>query len=265
MTPQQSPYQAYTPATTHQNQSYNPAGNLVSQQSSRSLASPVTQQSPIQHQGSPYNHYNTYQRGPEAEQQHQRQQYHALQQQQQQQHLNGGSVQPPLNTLKDWFNAVDTDGNGTLSAQELQRALMNGDGWTPFNMETVRMMISMFDKNCDGSISFDEFIGLWNYIEKWKTCFQTFDQDRSGTIDAQELHTALTGFGYNLSPITVDLIVKKYDVRGRGDITFDNFVQGCVTVQNLTDSFRRLDHSGTGVVTMTYEQFLQLVIGNRTG
>ena len=43
-----------------------------------------------------------------------------------------------------WFQAVDTDCSGFLTVDELQRALINGD-WTPFNIETVRMMVSMFD------------------------------------------------------------------------------------------------------------------------
>ncbi|KAF8936275.1 Alpha-1 3/1 6-mannosyltransferase alg-2 [Dissophora ornata] len=158
-------------------------------------------------------------------------------------------------SLKDWFDAVDTDHSGSLSCEELQRALMN--------VETVRLMMNMFDRDNDGTISFNEFIGLWNYIEKWKACFQTYDLDGSGTIDSMELQKALRGFGYNLSEQIVSLIVTKYDVRGRGDISFDNFVQSCVTVQTLTDSFRRIDVAGTGVVTMTYEQFLGLVINNR--
>ena len=130
-------------------------------------------------------------------------------------------------------------------------------------METVRMMMNMFDRDGNGSISFNEFIGLWNYIEKWKACFQTYDLDGSGTIDANELQKALRGFGYRLSEDTVRLIVTKYDVRGQGDISFDNFVQSCVTVQTLTDAFRRIDTANTGVVQMSYEQFLGLVINNR--
>lgn len=114
--------------------------------------------------------------------------------------------------------------------------------------------MNMFDRDNDGTISFNEFIGLWNYIEKWKACFQTYDLDGSGTIDTMELQKALRGFGYNLSEQVVALIVTKFDVRGRGDISFDNFVQSCVTVQTLTDAFRRIDVAGTGVVTMTYEQ-----------
>lgn len=127
-------------------------------------------------------------------------------------------------------------------------------------VETVRMMVNMFDRDGSGSISFKEFIGLWNYIEKWKNCFRTFDLDGSGTIDASELHKALRGFGYNLSEGMISLIMTKYDVRGQGNISFDNFVQSCVTVQTLTDAFRRIDVAGTGVVTMTYEQVRRLAL-----
>jgi Ca2+-binding EF-hand superfamily protein len=116
------------------------------------------------------------------------------------------------------------------------------------------MMMNMFDRDGSGSITFNEFIGLWNYIEKWKACFQNYDLDGSGTIDGHELQQALRGFGYNLSDAMVQMVVTKYDVRGRGDISFDNFVQSCVTIQALTESFRRYDTQGVGIVTMTYEQ-----------
>lgn len=182
-------------------------------------------------------------------------------------------------SLRNWFDAIDTDRSGTLNCVELSRALVCAD-WTPFNGnqllslsldviprywiftysflldpgETVRLMMNMFDRDNDGTISYDEFIGLWQYIERWKACFQAYDLDGSGTIDSPELLNALRAFGYNLSEETVALIVRKYDVRGKGDISFDNFVQACVTIQTLTDSFRRIDVSGVGVVSMTYEQ-----------
>lgn len=39
-----------------------------------------------------------------------------------------------------FFRRVDRDRSGEISADELQQALSNGT-WTPFNPETVRMMI----------------------------------------------------------------------------------------------------------------------------
>ncbi|CAG8489290.1 22713_t:CDS:2, partial [Racocetra persica] len=152
-----------------------------------------------------------------------------------------------------WFQAVDTDKSGTLTTEELQRALINGD-WSPFNLETVRLMMNMFDTDNSGTINFSEFVGLWRYIEDWKRCFQKFDVDGSGTINFQELKTALKTFGYNLSDNFVSLLLKKYDKYGRGDVTFDNFVQSCVTIKTLTDAFRRYDTDNDGWILINYEQ-----------
>lgn len=40
---------------------------------------------------------------------------------------------------------------------------------------------------------------------------------------------------------------------GRGDVTFDNFVQACVTVKTLTDSFRKFDTDNDGWIQINYE------------
>ncbi|KAI8091361.1 uncharacterized protein B0P05DRAFT_527151 [Gilbertella persicaria] len=169
--------------------------------------------------------------------------------------------------LWNWFTAVDTDHSGQLSVDELQRALVNGD-WSPFNIETVRTMVNMFDKDNSGTIDFNEFAGLWKYIEDWKRCFQTFDADNSGNIDVVEMRNALKTFGYNLSDQFIRVLVQKFDkyghAAGKGNITFDNFVQACVTVKTLTDSFRQFDTDNDGWIQINYEQFLELVIRQRT-
>ncbi len=45
----------------------------------------------------------------------------------------------------------------------------------------------MFDKNSSGTIDVNEFQQLFNYINQWKGVFQSFDKDRSGKIEQQEL------------------------------------------------------------------------------
>ncbi|KAF9939737.1 Programmed cell death protein 6 [Mortierella alpina] len=165
-------------------------------------------------------------------------------------------------SLRQWFDAVDTDRSGQLSTEELQKALINGD-WSPFNYETVRLMMNMFDTDNSGLINFAEFSGLWKYIEEWRACFRAFDQDQSGSIDFNELRTAMRSFRYNLSDDFLKLLIKKYDKKGRGDVSFDNFVQIAVTVKSLTDAFMRIDREGKGYATIGYEQFLELVVNNR--
>ena len=61
--------------------------------------------------------------------------------------------------------------------------------WTPFNPETVRLMIGMFDRDRTGTINFQEFGALWKYVNDWQATFKSYDRDNSGSIDKNELKT----------------------------------------------------------------------------
>jgi len=169
---------------------------------------------------------------------------------------------PDQNFLMSVFQKVDRDRSGQISAEELGLALSNGT-WQPFNPETVRLMIVLFDRDHSGSIGFHEFAGLWKYVTDWQNTFRSFDRDNSGNIDFNELKQALTTFGYRLSDNSVQLFMKKYDRQGRGNIAFDDFIQLCITLQTLTDSFRRYDTNQNGWIQLHYEQFLSLVIASK--
>ncbi|KAI8870027.1 EF-hand [Ramicandelaber brevisporus] len=192
--------------------------------------------------------------------------YNRPQQQQQQQY---GSYYPPQGpNLAYLFQSVDTDRSGRISAEELQRALVNADG-TQFSFDTVSMLMSLFDRDSSGLIDFNEFQGIYRYIEDWKKPFHAFDQDRSGTIDKGELMTALRQFGLNVQPAFVDLAIKKLSNKQGSSkvglyqpqqqtINFDGFIFICVFVNKLTQEFRKLDDDNDGVVRMGYHQFLEL-------
>lgn len=165
---------------------------------------------------------------------------------------------PSREFLWDVFQRVDKDRSGAISADELQQALSNGT-WTPFNPETVRLMIGMFDKNQNGTVNFEEFGALWKYVTDWQNCFRSFDRDNSGNIDRNELKTALTNFGYRLSDQIINTLIRKYDRAGHGTIYFDDFIQCCVVLYTLTAAFRQLDTDFDGVITIHYEQFLGMV------
>ncbi|KAF8923488.1 Programmed cell death protein 6 [Dissophora ornata] len=235
---------------------YNQGYGGYQQQQQQQQAPYGQQQAPYGQQQAPYGQQQPY--GQHV--QHQQGQYNnyqaspAVQHQQavnyQQQHTAQQSADA---SLRQWFDAVDADRSGQLSTEELQRALINDNS---------------------GQINFAEFSGLWKYIEEWRTCFRAFDQDQSGSIDFNELRTAMRSFRYNLSDDFLKLLIKKYDKNGRGDVSFDNFVQIAVTVKSLTDAFMRIDREGKGYATIGYEQafslftildwqFLELVVNNR--
>jgi len=176
------------------------------------------------------------------------------------------SVPPPGADPKlwSWFVAVDVDRSGSISASELQRALINGD-WTSFDLDTVKLLMSLFDTDRTGDIDFNEFSGLWRYIEDWQHVFRRFDRDNSGTIDSSELQSALTQFGFKLPHHLLGLLVAKYasaptgtEAPGQQTITFDRFIRACVFVKQFTESFTRLDGDKDGWVRLNYEQFLSV-------
>lgn len=171
--------------------------------------------------------------------------------------------QPPEHQfLWDVFQKVDKDRSGSISTTELQQALSNGT-WKPFNPETVRMMIGMFDRDNSGTINFQEFSALWKYITDWLNCFRSFDTDNSGNIDRNELKSALTSFGYRLSENFYNILLRKFDRDGRNSIIFDDFIQLCVVLQTLTAAFRHHDTDQDGWIKISYEEFLTLVFSLR--
>ncbi|KEY72553.1 hypothetical protein S7711_05624 [Stachybotrys chartarum IBT 7711] len=162
-------------------------------------------------------------------------------------------------TLLPLFRAVDKDGTGQLSEKELSAALVNGD-WTAFDPHTVRMMIRMFDSDRSGTIGFEEFCGLWSFLASWRTLFDRFDADRSGNISLPEFTNALIAFRYRLSPQFVELLFRSYDKRSEGVMSFDLFVQACISLKRMTDVFKKYDEDRDGYITLSFEDFLTEIL-----
>ncbi|XP_048248961.1 peflin-like [Haliotis rufescens] len=164
--------------------------------------------------------------------------------------------------VHQWFLSVDRDRSGKITALELQQALMNGN-WSQFNPETCRLMISMFDRDMSGTIDMNEFSALWNYIQQWRSVFERFDGNRSGAIEAQELHSAFSQMGYNLTMNFVNMIVYRFDIQARRQLTLDNFIQACVMLKSLTDAFKQRDTAMSGTINLSYEDFMSLAVLNK--
>ncbi|KAI9828635.1 MAG: hypothetical protein M1832_001738 [Thelocarpon impressellum] len=168
---------------------------------------------------------------------------------------NDGSLLP-------LFRAVDKDGSGHLTERELGAALVNGD-WTAFDPQTVRMMIRMFDTEKTGRIDFEAFCGLWGFLAAWRALFDRFDEDRSGNINYDEYSKALVAFGYRLTPQFVQVLFRTYDKRGENAISFDLFVQSCISLKRMTDVFKKYDDDRDGYITLSFEEFLTEILRQR--
>lgn len=140
--------------------------------------------------------------------------------------------------------------------------MVNGD-WTSFDPHTVRMMIRMFDTDRSGTIGFDEFCGLWGFLAAWRQLFDRFDTDKSGNISYQEFANALSAFGYRLSSKFVQLLFRSYDRRGQNAISFDLFVQSCISLKRMTEVFKTYDDDRDGYITLSFEEFLTEILRQR--
>lgn len=104
---------------------------------------------------------------------------------------------------------------------------------------------------------------LWNFLGSWRTLFDRFDEDKSGYISYDEYSNALVQFGYNLTPQFVIMLYRMYDKRGNQAMSFDLFVQSCLTLKRLTDVFKRFDTDRDGYITLGFEDFLTEILQSR--
>lgn len=121
----------------------------------------------------------------------------------------------------------------------------------------------MFDTSGDGTINFSEFCGLWSFLASWRTLFDRFDVDRSGNISLKEFTDALSAFGYRLSESFVRYLFNTFDKGGTGSLSFDLFVQSCISLKRMTDVFKRYDDDRDGFITLSFEDFLTEILKQR--
>ncbi|XP_061870590.1 peflin isoform X1 [Colius striatus] len=173
----------------------------------------------------------------------------------------GGNAPPGVDPEAfSWFQAVDADGSGYISMKELKQALVNSN-WSTFNDETCLLMINMFDRTRSGRIDVYGFSALLRFIQQWKSLFQQYDRDQSGSISVNELQQAFSQMGYNLSPQFSQLLLARYAQHSpSAGIQLDRFMQLCMQLQSSTDAFREKDTGLLGNVRLSYEDFLTMVV-----
>lgn len=128
--------------------------------------------------------------------------------------------------LKSIFSEIDANGDGSITANELQNVLKNVNSDTKFDPKTIDLLIKIHDRNGDNEISFDEFFDLHRKLnEDWET-FLVTDADSSGGIDPNEFSHLLKSKGYSLSPkFFIFFFNNLYAKLGKNYIEFDIFIR----------------------------------------
>jgi len=131
-----------------------------------------------------------------------------------------------IQEFKDVFNLLDRDGNGEISIQELEAIeYLKGT--------KVKDMIKKFDLDGNGTLNFYEFTTLMSKNMKQgaydnselRRAFDTIDDDRNGTISAQEIREHMSKLGYQMSQAEAAEMVRDVDGDGDGRIDFGEFTK----------------------------------------
>jgi Ca2+-binding EF-hand superfamily protein len=165
-------------------------------------------------------------------------------------------VQNPqqFNVVQQWFLSVDTDRSGTITSTEIANVPFNG---LPLGVELAGKLIKVFDKDGNGTVDFIEYATLHQFLNVCQTGFFNSDTNKSGTLDAREIHTALNMCGFALGFQVVQSIVNKYDTTKAG-INFHTFLFICAHFSHLRSIFEWNDLNKTGSITLNYDQLCQI-------
>ena len=104
--------------------------------------------------------------------------------------------------LKEAFSLLDKDGDGTISAKDLD-SVMHLLGRNPTEAE-LQDMINGADDNGDGALDFSEFLTMLakdtdevatDSEEEMMDAFKVFDEDGNGYINPTELGHVMNNLG----------------------------------------------------------------------
>ncbi|KAI9164876.1 hypothetical protein LWI28_003810 [Acer negundo] len=134
-----------------------------------------------------------------------------------------------LSDLRDQFDAIDVDKNGSISLDEMRQALAKDIPWK-LKDSRVLEILQAIDSNTDGLVDFSEFVAATLHVhqleehdsDKWhkrsRAAFEKFDIDRDGFITPEELRTH-TG----LKEGSLDPLLEEADIDKDGKISLSEF------------------------------------------
>jgi len=160
-----------------------------------------------------------------------------------------------MTALQGWFQRVDTDRSGTIEAEELQHVTFDR---VPIGIEVAYKLIQVFDKDRNGKIDFFEYASMHKFITHMRQAFMSADSDRSGRIEAREIHQALSGAGFtNLSMGSTQELLNKFDKTRKG-LDWREFLLMVAHIANVRSVFQWNDNQKKGFITLTEDQLTHI-------
>jgi calcium-dependent protein kinase len=129
-----------------------------------------------------------------------------------------------IKQLKDIFNTLDKNKDGTLTLEEIKE----GVSLLKDNTLNVEEIFSSIDTDGSGVINYTEFLAatidqkVYLKEERLYEAFKAFDKDGSGKISVDEIKTILKGDENENKKF--EELVKTFDTNGDGEIDYNEFI-----------------------------------------
>ena len=133
--------------------------------------------------------------------------------------------------LKKAFCVFDSDGDGSITGQELQKVLLSLG--VKASLPEVKKMMNNVDRDQNGTIDFEEFCNYMLPIlerhetdEQIRQMFKKFDADGNGYIDELELKECLEKLMGKPVPVSeVKQMIQDVDMNNDGRIDIYEFIK----------------------------------------
>lgn len=140
------------------------------------------------------------------------------------------STSEMVKNLTHIFRELDTDGNGTLSYEEIKEGFNKFYGENKISEKEFNEIINAIDKDKNNCIEYEEFISATINLDMLLSdkylhlAFDSYDKDGSQLLSVDEIKKAL-GIIEGEDNDVIKGIIKEIDLNGDGEISFDEFRQ----------------------------------------
>ncbi|GLT63218.1 hypothetical protein SLA2020_357970 [Shorea laevis] len=155
--------------------------------------------------------------------------------------------------LREWFERVDSEKTGSLTAPQLKSAFSVGN--LEFSLSIVQQMIRMYDFDRNGTMSFEEFVALNKFLIKVQQAFSDFERGR-GFLGLDEVYEALVKIGFSLDSPAFCTVCESFDQKKNGRFRLDDFISLCIFLQSARNLFNSFDTAKQGRITLDLNQFV---------
>ncbi|XP_052404036.1 solute carrier family 25 member 24, like isoform X1 [Carassius gibelio] len=129
-----------------------------------------------------------------------------------------------MDQFRGLFDRLDKNKDGFISTEELQSE-MRRIGVEPV-CEKVQAIMSSYDQNEDGRLSYQEFlIYMMDKEKKWKIDFHALDRNKCGSIDLDDIMSLFKELGLVISKPNAKRIIQMMDEDNSMTVNWEEFLK----------------------------------------